>query len=310
MTDHKPKWPHLENLDKVPEVLAADVMLVTEKIDGFNARFGRTPDGEFWVGTRNQELDIGLFSDELVDPNMAQGFAAWAWSHREDVDDGVAYFGEWAGKGIQNRIDYGDKDFHLFGVMTYDTMLDEYVFVIPNRIEIKASFLDIKHVPILHWGKNPGLEQLEAWRRREGTEGIVIFPWPMVKDQWGNTPIAKFKNPNFEERKSRREDKPITVPEDLQAIVEEYVTWERMLHVFGHIQMQFDRGIRTPWDIEHTGTYLQVFHSDVTEDAKEELSKMDPAIVKQLGKFLNPAAKRLRDEYVAQLLQAEHGGEA
>lgn len=310
MNNTKPKWPHLENLDKVPDILDAPVLCITEKIDGFNARFGRTPDGEFWVGTRNIEIDISLYADGFTNPNDAQGFAAWAWERQDMVEPGVAYFGEWAGKGIQNRLDYGEKDFHLFGTMSYDSMLDEYFLVQPNAISNEAALLGIKHVPVLYWGRNPGMQVLDEFRKRENTEGIVITPWPITKDGYGNLLIAKYKNPAFEERKSRREQKPIAVPEDLKAIVEEYATWEKMLHVFGHIQSQFDRGINNPWEIEHTGTYLKVFHDDVYEDAREELNRLDPASVKQLGKFLNPVAKALRDEYVAQLLQAEHGGEA
>ena len=310
MNNIKPKWPHLENLDRALPVLAADIVHISEKIDGFNARFGRTVDGDFWIGTRNVVLYADNDPGTELNMDDAQGFVGWAWNHQNEVQNGIAYFGEWAGKGIQNRLDYGEKDFHLFGVMAYDSSKEAYVHLIPAIIETEAAFLSIKHVPILHWGPNPGIEQLEQWRRREGTEGIVIFPWPMVNDVYGHPLIAKYKNPAFEERKSHRENKPITVPEDLKAIVEEYATWEKMLHVFAHIQMQFDRGIQNPWEIEHTGTYLQVFHQDVSEDAKEELSKMDPAIVKQLGKYLNPVAKQLRDEYAAQLLQAEHGGEA
>src|ERR1035437_915823 len=162
-TQDRPLWPHLENIDRIrverPEWFdPSATWVITEKIHGFNARFGVDLDGTPWVGTRNNVLFEG---DATKWPREAQqGFVGYAADHVMELLVGMTLFGEWAGKGIQKGIDYGEKDFYAFGMMMFDALV--YWDALVDECHIRG----IKTVPIIYFGSGlPSVEQLTEWRR-------------------------------------------------------------------------------------------------------------------------------------------------
>ena len=278
-----PKYPHLENLDRVPYVLDATEVYITEKIHGFNARFGRTPDGNPWVGSRNN----------VVDPETTplQGFTDWAMRRVLRLPPGTTVFGEWAGKGIQKGIDYGAPRFYLFAVLDQDRAP-----VDPERFVDWAELLDCTTVPLLYVGPPPPMTALDMLRKGQSLlaeqprEGIVIVPWPPVTDPWGHTVIAKFKHPDFEERAHARREAP--APPDLStvtAFVEEYATDERLSHVLDQLAEDGLDGL----DRVNTGALLRAYYHDVIREGAADHEQLDADSQKLVGKVLNEHVKTL-----------------
>lgn len=83
--------------------------VITEKIDGTNAQIFIGEDGEFACGSRSRWITP-------QDDNY--GFAAWAYTHRDELMQlgPGRHFGEWWGSGIQRRYDMTEKRFSLFNV--------------------------------------------------------------------------------------------------------------------------------------------------------------------------------------------------
>lgn len=278
--DQYPKFPHLENLDRVPQVLEAETLYITEKLHGFNARFGRTAEGAFWVGTRNQ-----LVTDD------AQGFTTWARQFEDTVSPGVTIYGEWFGKGVQKGVDYGpEKRFRAFAVRVGADLAH------PDDAAAYVANLGIEWVPTIHGGPHPGMESLEAWRRADTAlgngpgEGIVIVPWPPVFDQYGHQVIAKFKAPTFAETAHARREQP--TPADLATVVafaEEYATDERMSHVLDQLAEQGIDGM----DRRNTGALLRAFYEDVVREGRDHHDRLSEEDQKMVGKVLNGFVKRL-----------------
>jgi len=85
--------------------------VITEKIDGTNAQIFIGDDGEFLTGSRTRWI---------TPENDNQGFARWAFEHREELLQlgPGRHFGEWWGSGIQRGYGLlkGEKRFSLFNV--------------------------------------------------------------------------------------------------------------------------------------------------------------------------------------------------
>lgn len=287
MTDNDderyPRYPHLENLDRVPEVLNAPYLYLSEKIHGFNARFGRTADGEFWVGSRNHTID--LTKDAL------QGFTAWALEREEtQVAPGFTFFGEWAGKGIQKGIDYGERTFYLFAVQ------HDGVFLHPDMTAGWAHTLNCKMAPFIGAGSGFSLEALSEIRlersliAEQNREGIVIVPWPPMENQYGHKIIAKFKAPDFAERAhQRREERPPVDLTTVQGFVNDYATDERL----SHVMTLLEESNVPPLAVTSTGDLLRTYYEDVVREGRDDFDALSEADQKMVGKVLNGVVKPL-----------------
>jgi len=85
-------------------------MIVTEKLDGTNARVHITEDGRVFAGSRSRWITPD-------DDNF--GFARWVAEHEDALRAGLgagSHFGEWWGLGIQRRYGLTEKRFSLFNV--------------------------------------------------------------------------------------------------------------------------------------------------------------------------------------------------
>lgn len=105
---------------KIPR-LSRD-MIVTEKIDGTNAQIYNGDDGEFLVGSRKRWI---------TPDNDNMGFAAWAYEHKEELQElgHGHHFGEWWGRGINRNYGLDDKRFSMFNVIRWCEEADD-----PQRI--------------------------------------------------------------------------------------------------------------------------------------------------------------------------------
>ena len=283
------KWPHIENLNKCAEIMAAPCVWITEKIDGFNARFGRTAEGVFWIGTRNRLIEMNPVTETL------NGFSEWALAQAPSVGLGVTVYGEWAGKGIQGRIDYGEPSFWLFGGSFNGTPFGPEDIQTQEKAR-KAYDFTWHVVPTLHLGPCPSITELDQMRRAPGIagdlrEGIVISPWPPIYNKSGGRLIAKYKNPAFEERTSQRTDKPITDISDALAFVAEYVNAERL----GHVAQQLAEQGLDPYDIHNTRELINAMIADVYREGKEDYEKMPIDQRKAANGAIGREAKSLMD---------------
>jgi hypothetical protein len=292
----QPKWPHLENIDKQPSFLTdAEWITVTEKIHGMNVRFGKTPDGTFWVGSRN---------NVVLEGKQVQGFYEWAQTRVSDTPNGYTFFGEWAGKGIQKGINYGDKRFYLFGVSKY--VEKSYGFLDWHSIANWATLMACKSVPVLYDGPWPSMtidkSTLNDWRTgqsltdaEEDREGICITTWPASTDKYGNPLIIKWKNAAFAEVASAREKRAPADLTNVQPFVDEYATVERLEHVLSHVGEDLDTKYN-PLDRENTGAVLRAYYEDVMREGAEDFAKLSENDQRLVGKVLNKPVKVMLDD--------------
>lgn len=316
MNDY-PKWPHLENLDRVlrdmPDYLSRPdtSYIVTEKVHGTNARFGRDENGVPWAGSRNLTIAEG-------DPagwkrTDHQGFLGFAADLVTTLQPGVTIYGEWAGKGVQKGIDYGDKAFYLFG------WSGPFGLGSLDGVRTWATLNGVRMVPVLAMGTQLDLDSLRSLRTKKSElaeqdhEGIVISADPPIVDAYGHVVIAKFKAPAFEERAHAKKELP--TPADLatvQAFVDEYATDTRLDHVLQQVSETIhadpDRAMDAARDLEaldprHTGLVLKAMYEDVVREAGSDYEALSDNDKKVLGKVLNTATKALlahaRDEGMA-----------
>ena len=115
-TESRPTWPHLENIDRIkaesPEWFDQGAeWVVTEKMHGFNARFGRDLDDVLWVGSRTNIVAEG---DPAKWPDSLQGFVRFAASSVSQLLVGETVFGEQAYGHLPDAIFRpGEPDSHI-----------------------------------------------------------------------------------------------------------------------------------------------------------------------------------------------------
>ena len=89
-------------------------VVVTEKIAGTNAQVYITPNGQFYVGSRNRWI---------TPENDNFGFARWAYDRKDELMQlgPGRHFGEWWGSGIQRGYGFknGERFFSLFNTVRW-----------------------------------------------------------------------------------------------------------------------------------------------------------------------------------------------
>ena len=290
MADFK-LYPDIERYtEKHPISLFKDVV-ATEKVDGTLVRFGLV-DGVYRAGGRNVEFD---------GTKQLDSFGAEKWLKEHDAEgrlrskyDGynMIVYGEFYGKGIMNRIDYGnDKYFRIFDVMVDDVFLDQ------SDVEDVSQNLGFATMPVVYSGYNylPALKKTATKltcvgipREKNLLEGVVVRPTIRLKDKRGRWIIAKVKNPGFDE--IRPEPKVVPgVPEDTKDKILRYATEERLNHVL--LRMR-EEGVKLT--VEATGDVIRRFVADVVKEA-EDMTEEDK---KFIGKLIPSEAKKLYFNYL------------
>ena len=275
--------------------------VVTEKVHGFNARFGRDEYGFYWVGSRNQIVAEG--DPDTWSKTELQGFVGFAASQVRLLDEGITLFGEWAGKGVQKGIDYGERDFYLFGVMLGETLLPY------SAVEDWSDRLGINTAPRLRFtpAKAPTEAQLLTLRDRPSSiaptngEGIVVYAYPVPLDTHGHRLIMKVKAPAFEERTRFRDPdkgKPKELAAGVVAFAEEYCTAMRLEHV---LQQVVEQESPSPWaggdgpidplDVVYTGQVMRLMVEDCIREGREDYDRLTEDEQKAVGRAINPLTK-------------------
>lgn len=315
----RPVYPHLDNLERVivrdPDFLDRQVT-VTEKIHGFNVRVGRDRDGTPWYGSRNQAFDL---SDP--DANKLNGFKEYADSAVREVGAGVTLYGEWAGKGVQGGIDYGEKTFYLFGervgggpVSSAAGVLDQHwVDLSGGRgfIAHGESRRGLTTVPVIYEGPSARLDVLDELRRGESIvapgqpiEGVVIAPVSPVFDVYGHQVIAKYKSPKFSELTHVRKEHKVVDMSRATDFASEYVNDERLRHVLLQVVETHETTEHhgqvvvvniDPLDVRHTGAVLKAMYLDVIGDGQDDFDKLAVDDQKLVGKAINKETLALLD---------------
>jgi RNA ligase (TIGR02306 family) len=171
------KFPNQKN---VPDMFnALDIVQITRKIHGTNARFGivKKTKLSFWdkikkffrladewidydwvVGSHNVEKgsDSQGFYDRNVWFDVADQYnikeKMWNYAKKlgkNAVGSGIVVYGEIYGQGIQKGYDYGLTDIQFAG---FDVMMDGEYMNTQSVERILRSGLDLPHVPILYTG--------------------------------------------------------------------------------------------------------------------------------------------------------------
>lgn len=290
MADFK-LYPDIERYTAKHAISLFKNVVATEKADGSSVRFGLV-DGVYRAGGRNVEFN----GTKLMD-----SFGAEKWLNEHDAEGrlrskydctNIIVYGEFYGKGVMKRIDYGNEKYFR----VYDVMIDE-VFLNPDDVEDVAGNLGFEILPIVYSGYNylPSLEKVAAELTSVGTpregnarEGIVVRPTIRLKDKRGKWVIAKVKNPAFEEILPEPKDNP-GIPEDVRSKILRYATEERLTHVLTRMR---EEGIELT--IEVTGDVIHRFVADVIKEAED----MTDEEKKSIGKVIPSEAKKLYFAYL------------
>lgn len=307
----RPTWPHLENLDRVlqdePEYLDPNVELelakisgvhrrwfITEKLHGFNGRFGIDEDGVPWVGSRNQVVAEG--HSDGWDQSALQGFVAFAAEHVIDLFPGATLFGEWAGKGVQKGIDYGAPDFYAFGLMdggdlqSWDRMAGLCFGIGIKTVPLISAQYDVPHPFALQ-----ALRDQPSQIASSNWEGVCLSSWPQKADSYGRPLIVKIKSPAFAETAREKKDRPAgqtIVMDGARAFAADYVTAMRLEHVLD--QVREANGFQSnPLDVRHTGDVLRAMYQDVAREGAADLAALPEDQQKLVGKVVADLTKPL-----------------
>ena len=303
------KWTDIVSLNRLPEIMQAPEVAVTEKIHGTSVRIGWV-DNAFRVGGRNEEFDL-----VTSNPSAGMNFMAWVRDHPElpeklerlatEKGGEVIVYGEWFGNGIQKGVRYfaePGKGFRVFGVRINGALQDW------NIVEATATKIALPTVPLLYKGK-PDLElfdKLRVFPSKVGeengindpenlAEGVVISAIPMVQisSDWA---IVKHKHQKFEERSSLQRDDKKSVEELESAIqfVAEFWTEQRLEHVFSGLR---EKGldVRAPSSI---GPTIRAMFEDVMKESQPEWTKLSEDEQKAVQKMHSGKTKMLLNEYL------------
>jgi hypothetical protein len=288
-------FPHIERLERRPEVFVLGQVVALEKVDGTNARFGLV-DGVFKVGSRNQELKEG-------EPDSF-GFGAWVLEQGieqklrgvSEVGEDIIVYGEWYGKGIQKRLAYADgRHFCGFAVRKGRAFLP-----VLDALDFIGGTLGLETAPILYQGE-PTASVLDALRvclsetalihgqADQSHEGVVIWPVYPFMDAHGDWVIAKHKRPEFEETRSARTGQtPAALAANAKAFADEYGTSERFQHVLSTLRAD-GLDVGSPKSI---GTILRAFVEDASREGAADYELLDKPTRNQANKLLSTFAKQ------------------
>ncbi|MGN1038816.1 MAG: RNA ligase family protein, partial [Mailhella sp.] len=281
------KYASIENLETARRIQSPAYVhaqgirgwVVTEKIDGANIGLYFRRGEPMRIARRNALLKPGdYFYNVFAQVEKQLGAVKECFFdllERSDNIEQIILHGEYFGRRVMNRINYGtDYDFRFFGMTTvYDKgVVNAAPFSMLQAIMSMAG-LGVFVVPVL--GYFGTFKEACAYPNDEGTniflnsgnpatmEGIVIYPRDESPVQNGKNLMFKNKNEAFVESTARtfhgevisEEQKRIS---DLRERFKAYCTKNRMMSVFSK------EGL--PASKKDTGRYLAAFLEDAWQD--------------------------------------------
>lgn len=324
-----PKYPSIRPLYKAAEILSCDEVVATEKIHGTNFRIfipaGSKSVDDIRFGGRNQMFepgDDGFFKGRCV---------AWFKSRPELLErmidligDGtpdVTIYGECYGSGIQKGVVYATDDrveFRAFDIMlssgTEQQLIDYDWFM-----DLCES-IGLPTVPAVYRGK-PSLGQLNELLERNSvvakqagvelpknvSEGVVVRPTKMFRNDHGELVLVKHKSDAFAEAASHPKTTKLT-PELLvasgaaKAFSEQFVTPGRVSNVLGHLRAS---GVELVGGMPDMAAIMPAIIADIRKECAEEWAAAvangatDKAIGSSVNATLGKVYRRMLNEAVA-----------
>lgn len=290
------KYPSIENsynrkfidgfFERYPE-LKTTQYIITEKLDGSNLSIQFDKNG-FCFCSRNSVLSR---SDKLYDiwKLVDSGYfcdIVKVFSGAIKIFESVCIYGEYIGKGIQKRVNYGEsKSFKIFDIAVNGVFLPPFMTIkLLDTVGLMNYF-----VPILAYGID-GLEDVLSFNvifdskilsiTDNKAEGVVIRPLYENYRSPVATFILKKKNENFDER-TKVEKPKLVVGEKLSNLRESfnsYINKNRLLGIFskfGQITSQDDFG-------KYIGLMCVDAWEDFEKDFEETLHNVDKKDVKYI----------------------------
>ncbi len=309
------KYVDIPLLYRVPEIMEEPEVIVMEKPDGTNFRYGFV-EGRFRIGGRNEEFDFLTSA-----PSACFGAVGWARATNldkrveelaESLGVEIIFHDEWYGPGIQNRVIYSREKQQR----TFDVRVNEE-FVDWDKVVELTQRLGHKNVPLLYRGK-PDMEVFDrfrvapsaiAYENALGTEdniaeGIVIKPAHMHRNFRDDWIIAKYKGPKFGELKSQTMTTahvPLAVPQSSTAFIDEFFTEERLGHVLNNLRAM-DVDVSSPVAM---GQVIRDMYNDVLKESKPEYEQLDDESRRSVDKRHATKTKALLSIWLADQVRFE-----
>jgi hypothetical protein len=274
---------HIQNLYKAQEILLFRECYALEKIHGTSAHIGWDIDRgmHFFSGGTSHNIFTGIFNEDHQ-AHMETMFKDMGC--QKIKVHGESYGGKMQGMshtyGKENR-------FVVFDVKINDLWLN-----VPAAEQI-AKDLHLDFVPYVKCLTD--IEILTAIRMSPSEqaikcgitepkkrEGIVLRPLIELHKNNGKRIIAKYKNDEFIETKTKREIDPskLVVLEEAKAIAEEWVTEMRLTHV---LQQFPDFKMEQTGDIIKTMVIIKAMVQDIEREGQNEIT-MSKDARKEIGK--------------------------
>jgi Rnl2 family RNA ligase len=274
-------YPEIENhyrnkeiqyfLGRCPEMIDANY-IIEEKIDGACVSFIFGSDGSFSLAKRSGivEANENFYNMQETVKEKYMDVIEVFRSYAKDNSFVMNVYGEFFGRGIQKRINYGDGKYVRF----FDVRIDG-LMISPYDVEDLFSLLNAEDMLVPNFGVVKGLYEAFEFDVENRTtlvypeggdfiEGVVIKPYES-HPSLNRTYYYKKKSERFAERSKRREKKerkPVdSFLQDLHNSFREYVNENRVLSVFSKYG-EID-------DHKDIGKYIKL----VLEDAKGDFLK-------------------------------------
>lgn len=259
---------HIQNLAKAQDVLLFKQVYCEEKVDGTSSHL-LWKDGQVipFSGGAKHESFVKIFDLEKIKNQFIAEFG---------VGMTVCIYGEAYGGNIQAQSARYGKEMKF---IVFDVEVEGNFISVPKAHNVATKFglefVDyvLVDATIENLDKERLRESVQAIRNGCGSghkrEGIVIRPPIEVKGNNGERVMCKYKNDDFEERKTPQkivDPSQVKVIEDAEKAADEFVTATRLQHVMDKI---FLNGA-VP-DISRTGEVVKAMVEDVMREAAGEI---------------------------------------
>ncbi len=244
---------------------------ITEKIDGSQFGFGKTPEGELVIRSKGREIDEES-ADKLFRPGVA-----YVLSIQDKIPNGWFFYAETLHAPQHSTLAYDrtPKNFiALFGVYEVESR----VFHNYDTIKHYADLFDVDTVPLLFRGETSAVNVLEMVKNTpsylggQNVEGVVVKaykPWLFL----GQIPLSvmsgKYVTEEFKEVHQKDWSKLNTGKGKFEVLKENYRTEARWNKGIQHLR---DRGelTGTPKDI---GALIKEVRVDIETEEKENIKE-------------------------------------
>jgi hypothetical protein len=288
---------HINNLSSDTRILEFKHVYALEKIHGTSTHISYSPEErivvggdsltedkfigalKFFSGGENYENFVKLFDKEKLEEIFHERFGLLP----------VTVYGEaYGGKQQGMSATYGkDLRFVVFDVKVGDLWLD-----VPKRhnvaIGLGLDFVDYELIPTTQEALDAERDKPSTQAIRNGMgndkmrEGIVLCPPFEVRLNNNERLIAKYKRPEFSERRST--SKPLdpekqAALQNAQSVAFEFVTPMRLEHVINRLISERDD---KSYSIKDTGKVIDLMIEDVEREGKGEFEPSQ-AIRKAIG---------------------------